>query len=617
MVIERFPVDLKIGRPDFLDSGWREIIRECQELDCLTLSNKFGSAAKQAIETGQASKGKALWLLADACSLRLKGEPPTNPFGPMFVTPGYRSPIAEDFTEEDLAFFAEIAEEIDHPFLQSRIADLVWVRDRKRGIRYALMALEAYSSIPLVKETWPGLCRACWSRALSLAKLVRKAAKERFQIMEAAILHAFEGATREDGYFALEMARLMSKHGLGSGKAQGIGSKLEALAEDAEARVDSFAARDYLFEAGRWFQDSGNKRKWAEIMARIAETYVHSAQERLVNDPRSHMVAASFYEDAIQAYRTVPKSLRGKHRVKERMEELRILMNDSGEQSLEEMGSVPVGSYDLTRSVEASWAAVGGKEVVEALFSLANHPAHIKVDHLREAAERMLESGGLMSMLGSTHVSSDGRVIAKSPGLRPDGSDAEEREQAVHAQMVRHYGLLTKLIVEGEILPCLEVVVQEHCLGLDDFVLIARHSPVVPPGREHLFGMGLLAGINGEFGTAIHLIAPQIENMVRFHLKNAGVTTTTLDSEGIEMEVGLSKLMEFPDNEIIWGKDMFFELKSMFCDPIGPNLRNELAHGLVDDSVCHSVPAAYGWWLGLKLAYLPFWNRARKANPGV
>jgi hypothetical protein len=64
--------------------------------------------------------------------------------------------------------------------------------------------------------------------------------------------------------------------------------------------------------------------------------------------------------------------------------------------------------------------------------------------------------------------------------------------------------------------------------------------------------------------------------MIRFHLKQHGAKTTNLDKNGIENEKGLSTLMELPEIETIFRKDLSFEIKALFCDPFGPNLRNEL-----------------------------------------
>src|SRR6218665_2879282 len=56
-----------------------------------------------------------------------------------------------------------------------------------------------------------------------------------------------------------------------------------------------------------------------------------------------------------------------------------------------------------------------------------------------------------------------------------------------------------------------------------------------------------------------------------------------------------------------------FELRALFCDAFGPNLSNELAHGLLDEEAFHSPFAIYAWWLGLHLVFHPWWNMAHKS----
>ena len=66
--------------------------------------------------------------------------------------------------------------------------------------------------------------------------------------------------------------------------------------------------------------------------------------------------------------------------------------------------------------------------------------------------------------------------------------------------------------------------------------------------------------------------------------------------------------MDLPQTEEIFGEDLSFEIRALFCDSFGPNLRNELAHGLLDDRAFYSSNAIYAWWFGLKLMFIPFWN---------
>ena len=104
--------------------------------------------------------------------------------------------------------------------------------------------------------------------------------------------------------------------------------------------------------------------------------------------------------------------------------------------------------------------------------------------------------------------------------------------------------------------------------------------------------------------------------MVRWHLKTSGIKTTNLDKEGIEYENGLSTLMEMPEVAQIFGDDLAFELKALFCDAIGANLRNEVAHGLLAYEECHSIFSIYAWWLGLKIVFNTFWNKRQKSESG-
>ena len=138
----------------------------------------------------------------------------------------------------------------------------------------------------------------------------------------------------------------------------------------------------------------------------------------------------------------------------------------------------------------------------------------------------------------------------------------------------------------------------------------------MPIGREVLFGRALAHGFNRDFATSIHLLAPQIEHMVRVSLEIAGVSTSHFDKDGIETENGLSALIDLPQTITRFGKDVTYEIKALFCDQMGPNLRNNIAHGLLDDQQANSVEAVYAWWLGLQLVFNTYWYSLNKEKVG-
>ena len=321
-------------------------------------------------------------------------------------------------------------------------------------------------------------------------------------------------------------------------------------------------------------------------------------------------VAASFYENAIQTYRRIPKRERAERDVDERLNELYTLMSDVGRHALNEMRRIS-SSVDISGLIETARNAVRGRAPLDALLALAGVCSSLRVVSLRESSEAMLKEHPIRTLLSSTHISRDGRVVAKRPGVDWSDPTSQAYRSVLWAEMIRNYGMQLAIWVSGAILPGLEILILEHRLRESDFVSLAGESPIVPHSRERLWGKALFCGYEGDFVAAVHLLTPQIEHMVRWHLKAAGVKTTNLDVDGIENENGLSALLELNEVTRIFGEDLAFELKALFCDPLGPNLRNELAHGLMDHDACQSGYSLFAWWLGLRLICSSFWNRKR------
>ena len=280
---------------------------------------------------------------------------------------------------------------------------------------------------------------------------------------------------------------------------------------------------------------------------------------------------------------------------------------------MDEMSTIESGPIDLTPLIKDVTARVGGKSLQEAMREFSNL-FQVRASELREAAMESLRDTPMRALISSTLITDDGRTAARNPGFTGQaGLDNEEK--AIEAEMIRfHYEVRVNTSVMGGILPALDAITLEHRVSEGHFIQLARLSPLVPPARERLYGKALYHGYNRDFASALHLLTPQIENMVRYHLKARQVITTSLDREGIEDENGLSTLIDLPEVKEIFGEDIAFELKALFCSRFGANLRNEVAHGLIEEAGCLSTHTVYAWWLGLKLAFNTFWNSIRQAE---
>ncbi len=614
MTEERYPENLAVSLADFVACGWKQTLEQASREGYPAMWQALSAAARSAIEQGRNDHGKVLWLLADACSMMLSPSSPNEPFKPYAVFHDRRSVIPDDLLDADITFFAQIIDAVDDIWLKARLADLVWLKGKPRNPAFALTAIDAYRSLPLDIDTWIRGGRSCWSRAISLAKMLRAGASDRLQQIGASVVASFNAATRADGFLALWLADVLRSNGLGYGHQADVAMRLEALAVQFDGEGDLHRARAYFSAAADWHGAIPDEIKAAEMLVAVAEGWVKEAVARSASEKPMHMMAASFYENAIQSYRMIPRTERATHRVDERVAELRTHLNESGEKSLGEMGLIRTPGVNIADIVENARKSVTGKSAQEALLAFVNLHRGADEEGLRNSALDRMREFPLQALFAATVMSRDGRVIAKRPALSLGGGPTEADDTAIRVEMIRDYGILVSIVVQGDIWPALEVLLLEHRLREAEFVDLARHSPIVPKERAGLFGKALFAGYERDFVTALHLLIPQIEHLVRVHLKQAGAKTTNLDKDGIENENGMSTLMELPEAEQVFGKDLVFELKSLFCDAFGPNLRNELAHGLLDEDGCHSPFAIYAWWLALRLTFNTWWNAARKST---
>ena len=556
MIDASLPDSSELTKDDFLGSGWKAVVGGDNITSLSNFWLKFQRASSTASERGDKAEAKVLLLLANACSMGLSSpESLNNPFSPRLVGDGISSPTPEWFTETDINLFSEILKYVDCPILRGRLSDLTWIKKIPRDVSIALKAIDSYRSLDLNAETWVTDVGDCWRRAIAMTKRLGTVTGSRANELESSIKDKLDQATKDDQFFGHWLGRTLREFGLGRQDEEVIAKKLVSLAQAFEREENFLAALEYHKLGGEWFGDANQLAKQWDTKVAEAEAWAKAAEARTAGQNPSALVVADFYDNAIQTYREIPGVERGPRNVDIRIKELEQLQADAGKQALSEMTTVSTTGVDISNKAEQARKAVAGKQPLEALETFASIHPFVDVTELRESARQNLREHPFLAFIAQTMITDDGRVAAKSPGTsNPDNPD--EGETAIWVQMIREYGTRVDLIVGGIILPTLETLHLEHHFRESDFVDLARYSPIVPPNRENLFGKALFKGFDYDFVTALHLLTPQVENMVRYRLKQAGVVTTHRDRNGIVDEKGLSSLVESPEFEQSFGEDL-------------------------------------------------------------
>jgi len=78
--------------------------------------------------------------------------------------------------------------------------------------------------------------------------------------------------------------------------------------------------------------------------------------------------------------------------------------------------------------------------------------------------------------------------------------------------------------------------------------------------------------------------------------------------QGIQGERSLNVTLYKPEILELLGEDIVFDLQGLLVEKFGSNLRNKMAHGLIDQSEFYSWQIVYLWWLVLRLCVLPIYT---------
>jgi tetratricopeptide (TPR) repeat protein len=547
-------------------------------------------------EASNEALANALDLTSAICSMMLRPNSANEPFQPFMQLEGKRSAIADDFTREQLEFIAKVFEDMNEPLVKARFADLLWLCVNPKRVGFVRTAIQNYLMLPIDPETWHYDIGDCWKRCIRLARQIRDS--ESIGIIEATLQSAFKKDYLESPFMHLWIAELIEGNRLCT---EQHGSIAEALFEHATRCHHSGGyreAREYLSLAERMFKAQDKEDNWLNCLVLSADCFELEGDFRCDGSSPSQMVANSSYENALQSYRKIPAAKRDELSVTAKLVSIRCKITEAGSGSLSEIGLVKTPGIDISEIIDGARKHVGGKDSLELSLLCFTGFAAPKYQALRARTIELIQQFPLSNSFGGTHMAVDGRVIAKTPALNFDG---EENELVIINKTIQSFQLDLELMVEGQIVPALNQILSEFRVTKDYLKQICYHSPIVPESREYLMASALWSGFEHDFSNGIHLLAPQVEHLVRTILKNKGVHTSNIDRYGIENENGLTTLLNHERVEEVLGEDLLFELKAVFTESVGPNLRNEVAHGLLSDQSSRAIACVYSWWMVLRL----------------
>ena len=575
----------------------REALQESREPECPAYANVFFERAQVAEEAGDSETAHAWTLLAHLCRVALRPGEPNEPFRPMREEPGERTLVPGDMDDDSAAAIRQLGFKLSDGELRARLLDTTWDR-----LRDAEAAREAVSSYLVTAGTLFDLER--WSAyACRVERAVRLGRQLGEKGLVDKVLEEIEKRVVElDGsdplYLSCRLMELLQEFKRGEpASMREIAAKGARL---AESTGDLERARTYHDLVGKWCRRIGDVE--GEKEARIALAALLHQQAEQISAPGQELVATHWLEKAHEAYRNIPG-------MREKADGVYAQLRESQRLAAKSIGPITTEIPNATEMIKQARDYVAGKSLREALLGLATVVPVTDYEQEFQNARELMEMYPLQGLFGGVTMDHSGRVVARTRATFT--ADEQEFELALWERVVRQVDLGYQMNVQTGIVPAMKQLNFEHSLTLEDLVDLVADNPFVAPGHEELFARGFLAGFRWNLAEALSILVPQVENAVRQVLGRAGHEVTKRDKHGLQnfIQMGVMLSERRADLEEILDKDIVHELRVLFVDQNGADLRNQIAHGLMRYEQFFHYRPIYAWWFIFHLTICPVRGR--------
>lgn len=472
-----------------------------------------------------------------------------HPFYPMVVWADGTSSaptVPDGVPPEAREAWAAAARQIAHPLLRSRYGDLLWVCRHPRPDQWARMAIEAY--LEVIDSATDGATIVDGSRrAIELALELRDEALARKAVRQVTAL-AGRHLNRPD-----------CPPGLGLGL-------LEELVRAPFAQWPSSLAT--LTDKAEELFGAEHFDAIADVRARLDP----DRQSEIREEQLTRQIAKATAQPGLirTAFLREARELADQYGLRHRITEIERLAQETDMRDAfhEVSAEVKIPTEKLRQLLDS---LVGDSDYVGFLTRLGKGPPHSgELDQVQAQVQALMAKHPFQFLVSRMYVGDEDVVLATPR------SDAETLEiEIVKAEYQR--------IQFAAVLLAMAIKEAEAKFGLPerDDLAAAFTTAFISEDDAHLIAKAILLHHQGDYESAAHLLAPKVERTIRHLARELGVVTNELPAGPRRGRVrGLGHILIEMRGR--WSETHHRYFSNLLVDQLGANLRNRIAHGLIE-----------------------------------
>ncbi|WMY75744.1 DUF4209 domain-containing protein [Buttiauxella selenatireducens] len=498
--------------------------------------------------------------------------------------------FSDILSDKDLEVIKELAPKIIYSPLRGRLYDFLWLYKKGRDRNYALEAIKSYSSLTIEDNNWHTCVSNCFQRALQLSFIHPE--NEFCKEVEDKIMSCFMSTA--NSFLFVEMASLITSTGLKK-------DIYELINKRMRKGIYYFLNKNDYTSANRCLIIL-NERYKTEINAGNGDhkcQLVNIAQARALTDEGNQydgLIAIGCYQNALKHYKHSKLYIRAMFRVDEEIIGLKRKIRTQGKHASESMVIIKTEPVNISEEVKKAIEHVSDKpDVMTAIVHFCFLKQGFDKSVMIQNTLDLIKNHPLQNLFSQTVIDSDGRVVGGSDGIDVGSADVAEIENII-VPLSQGFAQEVSYNVSAYILPALYKLTDDHYIDYGMVKEICEKCGFISPNKTELFSQALQFGFEGNYSVSVHLLAPLVEDTIRKILYDQGDYTAIIDNNSKSTEVSINTLLSKNTAQEVFDCNFLFELKMLLTNHVGSNIRNSVAHGLLDDNTSQGYDVVYLWW---------------------
>ncbi|AID41460.1 DUF4209 domain-containing protein [Staphylococcus xylosus] len=304
----------------------------------------------------------------------------------------------------------------------------------------------------------------------------------------------------------------------------------------------------------------------SELQKEIGKSYELEAEYQQGRQNKSLLVKASFLEKAMKHYKEIGEI--------EKINEMKILVKRTYEEyeKSNEMSLIRIPIEFPEEEIDKIVECFISSDIQNSLDKIANSNDLIpKITVIEEQVDKLSKEFPLQDLI-SKGLLNDGKKIVETT--------TKENNKTINFNI--NYMHYLNINVELLLKAIFDKLISEFEISTEDFMKKFNRWELLDNKNIPFIEHGISRFLEKDYLSALHILVPQLESTVRRMFSKTGYSTTSIRKGNTQQEVTFNEFLLRADIRSALGNDVHKLIQIVMVEQSGLNLRNEIAHGLIE-----------------------------------